>query len=264
MSKYDHNKNDELKAKIYERLNRNPVDEKGDIISLYTLVNTLKDELSDFNKVLITEKEKYVKNKNLFRDLLNKKVYVEYVIPGVTEDGIAYIKLFLMDLNHETIGELNLFDNYNSPELIVLDINRCSFQQLKKILSKNEKEFKKYLYYLNIFKQDNPGFNFTFDSNNPNEYVKYEYSDDFMTCNVDLLNIDNTRITLKNIDDIDLATTRDKYNGILYDYIDFYNDEIMRKTEVNIEDLNPFIQSIIKRKLNLNNNNTLKLDDNKN
>ena len=111
---------------------------------------------------------------------------------------------------------------------------------------------------LETFKNTYPNIDYKWDINNPSEYDKQIINDGFIEAKVSLNKIPNLFASFSSKEDLILSRTNTKSDGEIYDYLEFYNDEILKKTEVNINDLNPLYREIIGKSLNLGKTRTLK------
>ena len=77
-------------------------------------------------------------------------------------------------------------------------------------------------------------------------YLYDVVGDDFISAKLNLQNLNGPTVYFTNSEDFGLASYKDNTHNELYDYISFYNDEVMKKTEVSIDDLDPTIQFFVR------------------
>ena len=60
---------------------------------------------------------------------------------------------------------------------------------------------------------------------------------------------ENTQLIFSSLENQSLACDKTKKYGELYDYIAFYNEEVLGKTSINTNELNPFVKTCVEQYL---------------
>ena len=245
---------DELYLKIRDKLDSNDVVNDGDEISAYTLANALCAGMNYYNYYLIGEIEKIANHKNkcislssMFR--INYPVsYIYKICPGVKENGEKYINIYFTNsLFNRKIGKAVIDSNFEiKMEYLSEEYNK---DKTLKLFSDNLGLFEEFMSVLATFKEQYPGV--AYEWNNNFKGKKEVLDDGFNTINFDLDHPNYPVVSLSNFKDISIAKNYSKKYGELYDYIDFYKVPIMKKTKVNINDLNSLYQIIVKKQMEL-------------
>ena len=232
-------KSNNLRSKFLSRLNGDFFVSSGDEVSIYEVVKTLYDSYGFFNFCFFDKLEKAIqkinrsngyhilgKNNNPLKRVGNIGFYVE-------EDGYYYCRVYYVDERGRVTGYTDV-DN-------TIKVNASDEE-----LNKNKKVFNDYLSYLDLFTTAYPGKSFRWDKLNPIAEVK-ELGDGFLSCKIDpyIYNMKQARMNFAKAEDSRIA-------GSLYEYIDMYNEEIMKKSSLNKEDLDPMIKEMINCKLEYN------------
>ena len=236
----------DFKRRLFERLYTNEVNPSIDEVSIYDVLNTMGEMLKPYNFVFVSNLDKEIDEMNrkngynfLVPDYKNKSLRrIGNISFNAQSDGYYYARVTFVDGFGKTIGTCDVDNTIkvgNADEEII----------------RNKKYFVKYLDALNAFVTSFPGLEYRWDVTNP--YVKPQYiGDEFLQSKLDLNNLENPTISLTNMNDIAIATIKHKpENGELYDYISFYDKEVMKKTPVQVEELDPFVKNIVINKLNL-------------
>ncbi len=238
-----------LRNRIYDLFDKDVVKQEGDIISLYDLIEILRNDLLPYTDALTLDTEKTIKRIN-FKSIFNRKVpMISRIIPTVRENNTVSLKIYFCD-ERRYAGEVELTEDFY-PNINNVDYDRYPVESICKLLNDNKEKFQSYLYLLRQFNMTHEGYDFEF--NNEKNTNNQEIDDGFIACNLNLGNLRYNHATLSSVNDLRLALTKIQNFGVLYDYIEQYNDEIKKKTSVNINDLNPFIQDIVRKSLNKEN-----------
>ena len=247
------NRFSELNAKIQRVLNSEEVKTDNEIISFYELASSCEEEMRPYNDFLYTDMEIVAKRLNLkskIKNMLGKKVpYIKEVIPTITDEGKCYVRVNLIDSNYYSIGSI-LIKKQDLPEFENISKETIT-DDFVAFVGNCDSEFKDEAIVLEGFKQNHPDISYKWDVNHPDPKSVYNVSDGFIGGRIDLNNSSTSKAMLTNIEDIHLATMHTKNYGVLYDYIDFYNDYIQKRIAINVNDLNPLMKSIVSKQLNL-------------
>lgn len=249
-----------LRVKIEDRLSRDNFVDNGEEISLNTLQESLQGALGEYNKVFVDDTRELAKNINkqtfLNRVFKGDVPMVHSINPVILEDGNYYLEVLLSDRDGKYKGEAIIDKNF-----------RVKFNFLKSEYSKEKtvQMLKNYsVKYINYFEKL---INFSFEYPNTkcswgNQYdmAHQRVDDGFLVCHFYLDNLSSTSFSFSSMDDNNIARTRSKKYGELFDYIDFYRGKLLKNTSVNINDLNDLYQQIVRKQLNLEKEPTLKMN----
>ena len=235
----------ELKTEIYKVFNKEDVKQEGDNLSLYDTIELLKKEFIPYTNFLVLDLEKTVKK-------INRKIRFGYRIPTVSKivptikDDKAYLYIYFVE-GRKDAGVVELSASFR-PVFSGIDYNEYPLGNICKMLNENRETFTDYLSILRMFNENHPGFDYEFDKES--DKYNYVYDDGFMSCKINPNDLYRNHATFSNLDDIILATSRSRNLGVIYDYVEMYNDEIKHKCEVNINDLNPILKYSVEKQLN--------------
>ena len=252
------NKFEILKEKIEERLSAPNVIEDNEIISLHTLQEALKSGMQEYNTILVDDANdlanKINKQTGLNRFFKGEYPVIKSFSPILDEEGKCHIEVLLADNDNRYVGKANIDDRLR----INYDFLRTGYSKYK--TTKLLKEYHlKYLYYYDIMEKFSKEYpNTRFEWNNNYEEANAKIDDGFLVAYYDLCDLSKTAVSFSNFDDLNTARVHTKKYGELYDYIAFYQERIMRRTPVNINDLSDLYQKIARKQLNLEKETTLK------
>ena len=243
-----------LKKKIYNKLNSKFVQSEGDIISLYDLYQAIGNEFSEFKYLNAIKKQQIRKyNTRLFKctplienvsfDIVNGSEHIYYKFKSIND--LIYHQILMLDINYDK------YQNYSNKHLKA-KISKSIYHFLD--ISKEYNDA--YIDILTKIKNKYPDFNFTLDDGSINEYDTFVYHDEFLSFKFSLSDL-SCDICLDDINDIAIATSNLYKEGQLYDYLINFKDIILKKTAVNINDLNPLYQEIVKKYMDINLNKVL-------
>lgn len=249
------NEFNELKERIFNIFQKEIVNENCEEISMYDLVNKLKENLDYYTEVLIKDNESFVKKIN--RNTLFKKniPYILKIVPTINEENDVFLKVFLKNYDEKKLRQIDVLKNTNNKLLSFRFNDRENNTHNVLYLDKFKDKLNFYLDTLIEFNNKYDGIKYTFDKDNKDIDNNYIYEDNFIKCSINFNDLDKTTVVLNDYKDLAAATYKQKSGEVLHDYIDFYNDEIMKKTSINKKDLNDLSKKI----LNYNKNNKLEL-----
>ena len=231
-----------LKKKILERLNQNEVESTNEVISLYDLIEILK---------LHTEEYKEIYNNKVDEDI--DKINLKTKLYNLFGADIKEVK----SMNYG-FGSYNYLLNYpflkitfkNDKDVMLLNTESDNLE-LNKFYLCHKKTIDKYLDTLSRFVSEYPLLA-NADVNWFNKNKTITIDDGFVKCDINLNDIDSTAATLSDKDDFKASLIRkDNVERELYEYIEFYNQGLQKRTSININKLNPNIRYIVKHYYNL-------------
>lgn len=250
-----YDKFDNLYIKIVEKLGSKDIQTQGDIINLEDLKKACNEGLKKYNFYLIDQIPNRIKEINR-HSRSNQFPYIEKDYPTLTN-----IKSYVLDDDNFYIR--CTFQKENGLDFILFSLNEnneviiCSTSlkngEDKKFLCKNNIVISSMLNVLQSFINEFPKVEYTWDKDHRNAFDQ-SISDGVFTSEIFLNYPDKTYLGLKSAEDCITATTRTYKYGELYDYLSMYQDSYIRKTAININDLNPFIKLLVDKYLKNENN----------
>lgn len=235
---------DKLYIKIINRLNSDDVVSQGDIVSLKDIQDACNEKLGVYNKYLIYDVPYIIKliNKNAFSFSRLRKIYpnLTNIKSYVTDTGNVYVRcIFKKEYEVKYI----LF----SKDKDSIEICNSNFEKGEDIefLKRNSCVLMSILSVLELFVKDYPNVEYIWNKDYRN-MLDQDISDNEFISEIHLNHPENTCVTFLNKDEYCIAGTKSYKYGELYDYLEFYKDAFLRKTAVNINDLDPFIKEIVK------------------
>ena len=244
----------DLKDKIIELLNRKKVLSNGEIISFYDLSHACKKEFGVYSKFFKNNINKYgskINNKSSLQTVMGIKVpFIDRVIPEI-KDGNELITIYFKDSSKNNCGQL-VIDKDGNAKLNNLSVDRFNKKYLEELINKCLVCFSPLMHGLCAFNEEY-NMDFKWDSDRTNDKNTLRMSDGFITGIIDLNDTNKNAVTLTNVNDMYLASIKTELFGQLYEYIDFYNEEIQKRVAVNINDLSPLFKKIIDKHYDLDN-----------
>ena len=255
----------ELKRKILKRLDQKEVISSNNIISLYDLIEILKAHVNEY-------KDLY-KNLNNDVNLINLKSRI-YNLLGANLLKVTSLKYdfypicendFMLNLPFLKISFDSFDDNKNSKEkniifskindnykMHVIDNNSSNVDLLKfdedaqRFYDYHKKIINDYIDLIEKFASEYPLIaNLDINWFNKNKNILID--DGFIKCNIDFDNIQNSSVTLSNIKDLNTSFYRkNNVDRELYEYIEFYNEGLQKRTSIDLNKLDPSIRYIVK------------------
>ncbi len=242
----------EFKTRLFDRLNSSNVEITNDVVSMYDVFNAVSNKFGFFNAILLDNLDKEIRTMNMNNGYVilpdsvkRKNRKIGDVKFHIQEDGYYYCEVVYVDETGKEIGRTTV-DN-------TIKVGNADNEVLR-----NKKYFVKYLDYLGVFASINHNMEYVWDRKNP--YVKPEIiGDGFLNAKLDLNNLKRGNAHLASSKDLVLATYHYPKKGELADYIDFYNEEFMKKTPIELDSLNPFVQKIVREQYELEKGKTKEL-----
>ena len=247
------NREDDLNKIIVEKLDSEEIESNSEYINLYDLVNLCHEEMKSYNDYFsenIKSRSKKINNPSRVHGFFNENIlFIHDVIPEVINDK-SIVNIIFENSNERYAGEMEITND--GVRLLNFDEKKYNNNQNIVFLDKCSESFKVFLKVLDYFRNNYRGIDFRWDRNHPSDNAKLDvYSDDKMLhASVNLGDIKHTFVNLNSFDDILVATSRSSKYGILYDYIEFYNEALQRRLKVNVNDLNPMYREIYNKNEN--------------
>jgi len=239
---------EKLRLKVENRIRGYNLEGKNCTLNGKELNDMLVNAFSKYNVVLINKVENDTKslNKSIAQArFFNKKVpYIASMTPTVYEDGKQEIVItFEVDQRFKGIAFVNSDLNINF-EFLKGDL---SIPDTIKYLKKNNHNFETYFRVLGEFACEYQGINYEFGMQDKNVNDIYTIDDGFISVTFDLRRPEQTKATLSRINDLELARIKSPKYGEVYDFVEFYNQSILRSVNVNENDLNPLYKMIVEK-----------------
>lgn len=241
--------NDEVnrvKTKLYTKFSKKEVKSSGDIASLYDLKSSICESIESYNNFFDKKRKNilktFSKNKNL--PVVSSVDFVACnsprIIVNFCEFGYTYSLVIRENMFYEIYKDL--FSNVPN---------------LNKTILKCKKDLLESISMLKEFNLKYPEIDYSFSIDFVNKNGKFVYKDDDFKYEFSLDKPSKVIIEYNDYEDNMIALI---YDDEIFDYINFYNDEILKKTEININDVsNPLYSYFLRKYLALDKEKTLKL-----
>ena len=253
---------EEVRLKILERLDSKPIEYDGENISFYELAEACREcfaPYTSYMKGLIETCGRKINRKSTFENFFGKDVpFIYKVVPRIY-NGEELVNVYFNDRQGNYVGMSIINDNKNM-EFRDFDEIRFTSRENVEFLESVKKYFSQLILILNYFKTAHPNIDYSCDEDDINQNDVFEANDGFFQARINLKKLYNQNLGLSNIDDITAATSRSKTHGIIYDYIDFYNEALQKRLNVNINDLNPIYRSLLNRYMGAEKQKELKME----
>ena len=262
---FDEKDIENVRTKILKRLDSSEVKYDGDSLSLYDLLEACKNEFEPYTNYFRFNINKYgikLNRKSRLENAVGKKsLSIFCIIPEVVE-GKARVDIHLQNAFGDKVGILRI-DNEEVPSFIGVDDSL-----LPSILNKNNTEyfdnlqkiFSPFLKVLSVFIENYDGIDYSWNNVSTNESAVLDAEDDLLHGRINLNDLNRSYVCLKNRNDMITSTLRSKKYGVVYDYVEFYSKEFMKRLPVRIDDLNAIYKKILNRYLGIKDNKELKLE----
>ena len=242
-----------IRNRILERLDSPKIEYDGDVVSFYDLYNACIKEFEPYTscfKDLINEYGTKLNKKSKLESFFGKKtLFVSYVVPEVVDNNVR-VDIYLHNSNNENCGVVRI-ENEKTPILIGVDNSLLQSKNNIVFINDLQTMFSPFLRLLSVFRDTFNGINYSWNLQKPNKYSLLDVDDGFMHGRVDLNNLNASYVTLSNLNDIILSTTKEKKFGASYDYIEFYKEAFMKRLPVRLDELNPLFKTIMEKHLDI-------------
>ena len=254
----DQRKYDRLYSQIMNRLNSEIVVNTSEEISMYDIAQCVQNEMSLYNVILLKNLDKSIKNLN--RNNGYKKITPKYInkkLPRIiditnkiNENSEPFIHIMFTDgrkivLTGDSLNVRVVSTDFGSAETI-------------DFLNYNMDIFSIYCGTMLDFAQNFPGIEMTWGEKERNKMTQ-AITDGFISYTVVPTNLEFSTPVFASDEHNEISTTHNKKHSELYDYIAFYSEEILRKSKVNVNDLNPFIYKCLERNFDIKKQNCFTL-----
>lgn len=242
------NKYDVLYQKIIARLNEKRIESTNEVVSAGDVRDAIYNAMSLYNVILSASTVNTTKNLNRSigygRLTFSKKRLpkVKEVINTIDENSDAFVCVYFEDGNKIVLtGDgltANIFHTTFDSENTIAFVNA------------NKEIFNIYLGCLKDFASMYPGIKMNFGQNVQNNYNQ-EINDGFLSTTININNPENAQVIFSSLEEQTLANEDSKKYSELYDYIAFYNEEVLYKIAINTNELNPFVKSCVESYLKI-------------
>lgn len=235
-----------IKNKLYSKFSQNEVKSSGECASLYDLKTSVSNALDSYNKFFDVKRLNIIKkfNRNKSLPMVSSVDFIACNSPRVVVSFSEFGHTYSLVIHENMMYELyqDLFSNVTNLDKTIL---RC------------KKDILQCIFKLEKFNSKYPGIDYNFSLKPDCENGKFLYEDgDFKY----EFNLDRTNEVFISYASHEDNMTALRYDYEIFEYISFYSDEILKKTEININDIsNPIYAYFLRKYLNLENEKTLKL-----
>lgn len=247
-----------LRNKIEERISAKHSD-KSNGLNAKELRDILSEQISKYNIILLDKVDQDTKllNRKIAQiRITNKRVpYIDSITPTIYEDGTQELVIaFSYDGACKGIASV-------SKDLIVnfeFMKKGYSIPDILKLFKKNVVNFIIYFNAMDSFYHEYPGFSYVWSRSEKNLYNE-DVNDGFICARFDLNNLSSTSAELTRLEDLQIARVRSVEYGELYDFIEYYNDNILSSLKVDEQSLNPLYRLMINQYRRENKGNSRRL-----
>ena len=243
----DQRKYDRLYKLIMDRLNSEVVVSTEEQISMYEIIECVQNEMHLYNLILLNNLEKSIRNLNrnngytrltpkfVCKDLPRITDMANYI----TKEGIPYIHIMFTNgrkivLTGDTFNVRIVSSDFGSSETI-------------DFVNYNTDIFSIYCGTMLEFAQNFPGIEMAWGKEVKNK-MEQTLTDGFISYRLRQTYTSLSTPVFASEEHNDLAITHNKKHSELFDYIAFYSEEVLKKSKVNVNTLNPFVQECLNRK----------------
>ena len=252
---------EKLRLQLLSRLDEDIVEYNGEELSFYDVVTACDQELSLYNKFFKEETKAICNNINVksrFYNLFKRDVpYIEKIVPGVYL-GKSIVDVYLIDKDGNKAGVIE--ERRNEVRFEDFDEIRFSSKENAAFIKDIRLALNDTFTLLDHFKGNHKEFDYCWDFDDKDPQKKLIVDDGFISGIIYLNDVGRSCIGLSNMNDVAVATTRSKKNGIIYDYVEFYNEAFQKRLKVNINDLNPLYREFVNKHVGLEDNKKLTLE----
>ena len=253
---------EELRIKILRKLNEEGIKSNEEEVSFYDVLAACKSEMglyNDFFREDINVQCTRINRKSRICNLFKRYVpLIDKVVPEIS-NGKEILQVYLTDKFGEDAGIIEL-RNQDDIRFVGYDESRFSSKENLEFISDIESSFKDTLRVLGYFKDTHEGFDYSWDTTDKNPEKMLEVSDGFLRGVIDLDNLNLACVGLSDINNIIVATTRSRKHGIIYDYVEFYNEALQKRLKVNVDGLNPTYRMFLNNYLGITKEKEMKLE----
>lgn len=248
----DQRKYDRLYKLIMDRLNSKVVESTEEQVSMYDIIECVQSEMYLYNLILLNNLDKSIRqlNRNNGYTILTPKFVckdlprITDIANYITKEGVPYIHIMFTNggkivLTGDTFNVRVVSTDFASSETI-------------DFLNYNTDIFSIYCGTMLEFNQNFPGIEMAWGKEVTNK-MEQTLTDGFISYRLRPTSTTLSTPVFASKEHNDLALTHNKKHSELFDYIAFYSEEVLKKSKVSVNTLNPFIQECLNRKITLSN-----------
>ena len=243
---------DILMRKVNNKFRESDVETNGDEMSLLSFYQHLLFALKEYNYVFNCSLNNYKKQLNrkiYLENIFGKKIpQIDGIFPNVFEDGSYRIDMIFKDNNCKYAGSATINE---SCDVGIYVNNKYSMSQTVDFINSVLGNFKYYLDYLEKFSIENPSVNYEWNMDSVEKRQKV--NDGFLEALINLDRINEVCLSFFNPKDLEIARTKTKKYGEIYDHLAYYSNDLMAKMKVNVNDFNELYQKLYFNSLNKQN-----------
>lgn len=235
-----------LRDSLFTRLSSDIVEVNGDELSIKSVLDALIWSLEDYNGILILGGSIIIERMRKESKKGKTNLVVDNIVFNVLEDGSKNIEIYFATNRKNKIFKLVIDESLHPLTIMFNNTNDFDTSEIDDFLKANSSRFEIFFEELSQFTDDYPGVSFHWDVKNRNE-VFQTIGDSEFSCDLKLLDVNENRVRFTEQDNLIFASISDRCKDELYEYLDFYNDEIASKTRVNINDLDDPVKMFVKK-----------------
>ncbi len=235
---------DVLKSKIFKRLTGEVIQSNENVISLYDLNNILKIHYNKYISLYNLSKESEKLNNKLSSKIFMKRLPKIKNMKIIFENNIPFLKvIFENDTNDDNLEKFVTYGLYNGSVYINNHSENKKFEnEIYDFTNLNSKNILKYLYLAEEFVLE---YN-DMESKLANSKKVTCYNDGFLTSHISINNPNLINFTLTSKRDFEIAISkRDLVEGELIDYLEFYKDDVEKRTAIDLNKIPSYIKSVV-------------------
>lgn len=259
---YDEKDIEEVRKKILKRLDSSIVESDEETTSFYNILEACKSEFEPYTIYFRDNINKYGNKLNRKSKLENaigmKSLSILYVVPEVI-NGKSRVDIYLQNSFEDKVGIVRI-ENDETLNLIDFDESLLSSKNNAKYINGLQRIFSPFLKVLNTFSENYDGIDYSWNVVNTNGEAIMDAEDDFLKGRINLNELSRSYVTLKDLSNMIVSSMKSKNYGIVYDYIEFYQDALMKRLPVRIDELNPLFRKILNKYLNIKEDKKLMLE----
>ena len=249
---------DDLKDRLFARLNEEPINSTDEVINLYDLKNILISELGEYNELFFKKSKKILINFNTRQLFKNNNFYIDNIIPSVN-NNICYVEIELRHLDESRAGSILLTHDYDHPELLELDSSLETAEKIEKILDDNKIQLLVYsiLSKLETFKEKYPNVDYVWSKEHPTDNSKMDFDDGFVNISFNINILPTVFATFSNNIDFQVGLYKIGDSSRASDHLLFHIDRLLKRTATYVNDLCPFYKEVLNKRFNQDKSRTL-------
>lgn len=231
---------------MFDRLSDANVEVSGDELSIKNVLDALTWNLEDYDGIFIKGGSIIIERMKKESKKGKTNLGVDNIAFNVLKDGSFNIEIDFITNRKSKRFKVKINEKLQPLNGIPSDIDGLDANEVSDFLKANSSRFEIFFEELSQFVDDYPGIDFHWDVKNSDK-VFQTIGDSEFSCDLKLLDANENRVRFTEQDNLIFASISDRCKDELYEYLDFYNDEIASKTRVNINDLDDPVKMFVKK-----------------